>query len=46
MSMEAGAEKNYAMACVLGVLVFLVIATLSLIFYGRSNAVKNEEDFQ
>ena len=46
MSMESGAEKNYAMACVLGVLVFLVIATLSLIFYGRSNAVKNEEDFQ
>ena len=46
MSMESGAEKNYAMACVLGVLVFLVIATLSLVFYGRSNAVKNEEDFQ
>ena len=45
MSMESGAEKNYAMACVLGVLVFLVIAVLSLIFYGRSNAVKNEEDF-
>ena len=45
MSME-GSTKNYAMACVLGVLVFLVIAVLSLIFYGRSNAVKNEEDFQ
>ena len=46
MSMESGAQKNYAMACVLGVLVFVVIAFLSLIFYGRSNAVKNEGDFQ
>ena len=45
MSMEGGSRKNYAMACVLGVLVFLVIAFFSLIFYGRSNAVKNEEDF-
>jgi arabinogalactan oligomer/maltooligosaccharide transport system permease protein len=45
MSMESGSTKNYAMACVLGVLVFLVIAFFSLIFYGRSGAVKNEEDF-
>ena len=45
MSMQ-GDEKNYAVACVLGILVFLVIAAISLIFYGRSNSVKNEEDFQ
>lgn len=45
MSMS-GDEKNYAVACVLGVLVFIVIAVISLIFYGRSNSVKNEEDFQ
>ncbi len=45
MSMQ-GDDKNYALACVLGLLVFVVIATLSLIFYGRSNSVKNEEDFQ
>ena len=45
MSMEGGSTKNYAMACVLGVLVFMVIAFFSLIFYGRSNAVKNEGDF-
>jgi arabinogalactan oligomer/maltooligosaccharide transport system permease protein len=45
MSMESGSTKNYAMACVLGVLVFLVIAFFSLIFYGRTGAVKNEEDF-
>ena len=45
MSMES-TDQNYAMACVLGVLIFIVIATFSLIFYGRSNSVKNEEDFQ
>ncbi len=45
MSMESGSQSNYAMACTLGVLVFLVIAFFSLIFYGRSNAVKNEGDF-
>lgn len=39
-------DKNYAVACVLGVLIFIVIAILSLVFYGRSNSVKNEEDFQ
>ena len=44
MSM-VGDDKNYALACVLGVLVFIVIAVISLVFYGRSNAVKNEGDF-
>ena len=45
MSME-GQNKNYAVACVLGLLVFVIIAFFSLIFYGRSGAVKNEGDFQ
>ena len=45
MSME-GQDKNYAVACALGVLIFIVIAVFSLIFYGRSGSVKNEEDFQ
>ena len=45
MSME-GQDKSYAVACALGVLVFIIIAVFSLIFYGRSNSVKNEEDFQ
>ncbi len=45
MSME-GQDKNYAVACALGVLVFVIIAVFSLIFYGNSNSVKNEEDFQ
>ena len=44
MSMQD--DKRYAVACTLGVLVFILIAVFSLIFYGRSNSVKNEEDFQ
>ena len=42
MSME-GQTKNYAVACALGVLVFIIIAAFSLIFTGKN---KNEEDFQ
>lgn len=45
MSME-GQDKNYAIACALGVLIFIIIAIFSLVFYGRSSSVKNEEDFQ
>ena len=45
MSME-GQTKNYAVACALGVMVFIIIAVFSLISYSRSNSVKNEEDFQ
>ena len=40
------AYKDYGAASVLGVFVFAVVAFFSLIFYGRSNSVKNEEDFQ
>lgn len=38
--------KDYGAASVLGVLVFIIVAVLSLIFYNNSNSVKNEEDFQ
>jgi arabinogalactan oligomer/maltooligosaccharide transport system permease protein len=38
--------KNYGLASVLGVFVFIIVAVLSLILYSRSSAVKNEEDFQ
>ena len=38
--------KNFGLASVLGVFVFIVVAVLSLILYSRSSAVKNEEDFQ
>ncbi len=38
-------EQNYSMAAVIGILVFIVIAVISLIVYNKSNAVKNEEVF-
>ncbi len=38
--------KDYGVASVIGMVVFVIVAFISLIFYGRSNAVKNEEDFQ
>jgi arabinogalactan oligomer/maltooligosaccharide transport system permease protein len=37
---------NYATASVLGIIVFLVVSLLSLIFYNHSSAVKDEEAFQ
>ena len=45
MSMT-GDASDYAMASVLGILVFVIIAFFSLIAYGSSSSVKNEEDFQ
>lgn len=39
-------SKYFSTASVIGILIFVVVAFFSLIFYGRSNAVKNEEDFQ
>ena len=39
-------SKDYGVASVIGIIVFVVVATLSLFFYSRTNAVKNEGDFQ
>ncbi len=39
-------ESNYKLASVIGIIVFIIIASISLIFYSRSNAIKNEEDFR
>ena len=39
-------SKDYGVASVIGIIVFIVVATFSLIFYNRTNAVKNEGDFQ
>jgi len=39
-------EKNYGVASVIGIFVFIVVASFSLIMYSRTNAVKNEGDFQ
>ena len=39
-------SKDYAMSSVIGIIVFCVVAFISLIFYSKSNSVKNEEEFQ
>lgn len=41
-----GAYKDYKTGSVIGILVFIVCAVLSLSVYRRTSAVKNEEDFQ
>ena len=39
-------NKNYGLASVIGLCIFIIIGGLSLITYSRTNAVKNEGDFQ
>ena len=39
-------NNNYKIAAVIGILVFIVVAVISLIVYNVSPAMKNEEDFQ
>ena len=39
-------EPKYGLASVIGILVFLVVAIISLVVYSRLPSVKNEEDFQ
>ncbi|MBQ8966695.1 sugar ABC transporter permease [Ruminococcus sp.] len=39
-------NNDYKMAAVIGILVFLVVAVISLFVYNLSPAMKNEEDFQ
>ena len=41
-----GSETKYYLASVVGILVFLVVAIISLIVYNVLPSVKNEEDFQ
>ena len=41
-----GAESQYYMASIIGILVFLVVAVISLIVYNLLPSIKNEEDFQ
>lgn len=38
--------KNYKLASVIGILVFIISATFSLLVYNRSSSVKKEDDFQ
>lgn len=41
-----GAESKYYLAAVVGILVFVVVALISLIVYNVLPSIKNEEDFQ
>lgn len=39
-------NNDYKLAAVIGILVFIVVAAISLVVYNLSPAIKNEEDFQ
>ena len=41
-----GSESKYYLASVVGIMVFIVVAVISLIVYSVLPSVKNEEDFQ
>jgi arabinogalactan oligomer/maltooligosaccharide transport system permease protein len=41
-----GSGTKYYLASVVGILVFLVVAIISLVVYNLLPSVKNEEDFQ
>lgn len=41
-----GAESQYYLASVIGILIFAVVALISLIVYSALPSVKNEEDYQ
>ena len=38
-------NQNYSFAAVIGIITFVIIAVISLIFYNRSKAVRYEEEF-
>ena len=44
--LSLGADRNYKLASVIGILVFIISAVFSLVVYNRSSAVKGEEHFQ
>jgi arabinogalactan oligomer/maltooligosaccharide transport system permease protein len=41
-----GAEAQYYLASVVGIMVFVVVAVISLVVYNLLPSIKNEEDFQ
>ena len=41
-----GSDARYNIAAVIGILVFVVVAVLSLVVYNLLPSIKNEEDFQ
>ena len=44
--LSLGADRNYKLASVIGIIVFIISATFSLIVYNKSSAVKGEDNFQ
>ncbi len=44
--LSLGIDRDYKLASVIGIVVFVISATFSLIVYNRSSAVKGEDNFQ
>ena len=44
--LSLGVDRDYKLASVIGILVFIISATFSLLVYNRSSAVKKEDQFQ
>jgi arabinogalactan oligomer/maltooligosaccharide transport system permease protein len=44
--LSLGVDRNYKLASVIGILVFIISATFSLVVYNKSSAVKGEDNFQ
>ena len=44
--LSLGTDRNYKLASVIGILVFVISATFSLVVYNKSSAVKGEDNFQ
>ena len=44
--LSLGIDRNYKLASVIGILVFIISATLSLLVYNKSSAVTKEDQFQ
>jgi len=44
--MTTGAEADYKMASVIGIMIFVVVAVISLIVYNVMPSTRNEEDYQ
>lgn len=44
--LSLGVDRNYKLASVIGILVFVISAVFSLVIYNKSSAVKGEDNFQ
>ena len=44
--LSLGIDRDYKLASVIGILVFVISAVFSLVIYNRSSAVKGEDNFQ